>query len=165
MKKVFVLSLVVLALALVLLLLVVWWAIVTDYSIRTGVVPVLVNVLTVTFATVLTYLSAVERDEQKFRRELLDKFLDDAGHWAYFPEGIETLKNKTREGYFAGLCARYHRVRAGIEDLSDLEEFGHRWDEFKNEAECYKKSSPKDGKRLEEAIWGMTDFLRSHYLK
>ena len=150
----------------VLLVGVAWWVFSEGYPFSKEAALALINVFSIVAIAMFTYIRTTERDEKKFRRELLDKFLDEAGHWAYFPEDVEKLKDKTRGGYLAGLFARYHRVRAGIEDPSDLQKFGQLFDAFKKEAERYWRSSPKDEDRLlEKAIGGMTDFLRSHYLK
>lgn len=122
----------------------------------------LVNVLTTAFVTLFTYRSAVEHDEQRFRRELLDKFLDEAGHWAYFPEGgEEKLKGKTRDGYKTGLVARYHRVHAGIEDKSIAKEFRKRFEEFRKKGDA----PNRDWDQTERAIEGIAQFLRENYLK
>jgi hypothetical protein len=139
------------------------WFFIKDYSFSEEASLALINVFSVVAATIATYIITTEREEKKFRRELLDKFLDEAAHWVYYPEDREL--QKSHEGYLAGLFARYHRVRAGIKDQSDLQEFGQRFDEFRKQAEIYKGPDPRGEDDMEKAIQRMTDFLRSHYLK
>jgi len=146
-----------------------WWVFIEGYPFSKEAFLAIINMLSILFAAMFTHIRTTESDEKKFRRELLDKFLDSSGHWAYYTSTLEKDKaahQKSREDYWIGLRARYHRIQAGIEDQSEAEEFGRLFAEFTKIASIQSEPlSSEDEKQIGEAIQRMTDFLRRHYLK